>query len=512
MPGEASLRYIRGMSRRVLLAGFIQETSSFNPVLTVHDDFQAVDGPEVRHVLGATSTEVGGALGVFDAVGLDVATALTAWSGSGGPVAEADLQRFLEQFSRSVAEAIRVGCDGVYLALHGAMVGELEMDPEGALLERVRQLVGDVPVVLSMDLHGILTDRMVDGSDAILPFHTYPHTDQHETGQRAAHVLLQLLDGTRALTTRIRLPMLVRGDELLTATGLFGEVIRRCQRFEADPRGLAAGVLIGNPFTDVPDLRSNVILATDESAGDGVQAWAREEALAMARFLWSHRARLQAPLTPLDDAIRQARKTDGLCVFSDAADATSSGASGDSNHILRGLIEHGFDRRALLTIVDAPAVAAAIEAGVGTHTCLHLGGSLDPARHTPLRVEAYVRSLGDGEFLYEDRTRAHAGRTAVLVIADTIQVLVTERHIHVMGRRLFLAHGLDPEEFDLVSMKSPNGFRTHYESIAARIIPVDVPGSTSANLHSLPYSRCPRPIFPLDPEEEVLAASEFPLA
>ena len=39
----------------------------------------------------------------------------------------------------------------------------------------------------------------------------------------------------------------------------------------------------------------------------------------------------------------------------------------------------------------------------------------------------------------------------------------------------------------MVVVKSPNGYRTWYESIAASMIPVDVPGSTSANLRSLPY-------------------------
>ena len=513
----ANLSLLPVMAYRILLAGFIQETSSFNPVLTELADFQTCSGTDVRRVLGPTATEIGGALSVFDAAGVDVLPAMAAWSGSGGPVNEAALQQLLVSFDGAISRAVAGGCDGVCLILHGAMAGQVEMDPEGALLTLVRRHVGhDVPVVISMDLHGILTDRMVALSNAILPFHTYPHTDHIETGQRAARVLLRLLGGAQAHVVRIRLPMLVRGDELLTATGLFGEAIRRCQRFEADSRGLAAGVLIGNPFTDVPDLRSNVVLTVDRAAGADAQDWARAEALHIAGFLWSRRQYLQAPLTGLDEAIRLARDTDGLCVFSDAADATSSGASGDSNHILRGLMADHFPRRALLTIVDAPAVLAAINSGVGSRTTLSLGGSLDPGRHPPLQVEAYVRSIGDGEFSYEDGTRAHGGRTAVLIIGahlvpdGGIHVLVTERHVHVMGRRLFQAHGLNPEEFDLVSMKSPNGFRVHFESIAARIIPVDVPGSTSANLHSLPYRNCPRPIFPLDPEHEVIDHLEFP--
>ena len=45
----------------------------------------------------------------------------------------------------------------------------------------------------------------------------------------------------------------------------------------------------------------------------------------------------------------------------DAADATSSGASGDSNAILKGLFESGYKGKALLPIVDAPAVEAAFK-------------------------------------------------------------------------------------------------------------------------------------------------------
>ena len=50
--------------------------------------------------------------------------------------------------------------------------------------------------------------------------------------------------------------------------------------------------------------------------------------------------------------------------------------------------------------------------------------------------------------------------------------------------------------------KSPNGFRTHYEAICERIVAVDCPGSTSANLRSLPYENVTRPIYPLDEDAE----------
>ncbi|MBT6628747.1 MAG: hypothetical protein HOB49_17165, partial [Gemmatimonadetes bacterium] len=36
------------------------------------------------------------------------------------------------------------------------------------------------------------------------------------------------------------------------------------------------------------------------------------------------------------------------------------------------------------------------------------------------------------------------------------------------------------------------------EQISALIVPVDAPGSTSANLRSLPYQNVQRPTYPLD--------------
>ena len=81
-----------------------------------------------------------------------------------------------------------------------------------------------------------------------------------------------------------------------------------------------------------------------------------------------------------------------------------------------------------------------------------------------------------------------------------IDILVMTRSVYVVGRQVFTSHGLDPRDYDLVVVKSPNGFRTYYEEIASAIVPIDVPGSTSANLKSLPFENCPRPIFPLDEE------------
>ena len=101
-------------------------------------------------------------------------------------------------------------------------------------------------------------------------------------------------------------------------------------------------MFIGNPFTDVPGLCSRSLVATD---GDAPRA--ERDAVRLAEELWGVRERLgKASLTSLDEAARIAMTTSGTVILTDAADATSSGAPGDSNAILRVLVSAGYAKRA----------------------------------------------------------------------------------------------------------------------------------------------------------------------
>ncbi len=480
----------------ILVAECKQEISSFNPVPSTYADFEIGRGDALLHYHRGLNTEVAGALSVLDAA-TDVnvvptysARAIT----SGGTLAAADFARIRREFLEAIPRASTV--DGVYVSLHGAMAAVNEPDPEGLLLAEMRKVLGEqIPIVVSMDLHGILTERILAHSDAVVVYHTYPHVDFAPTGARAARLLLRILTGeVEPVTAVVPIPALVRGDELITKTGLIGGMIRRAQAIEASEGGLSAGMFIGNPFTDVPDLRSNSLVVTDGDA-----ALAEREAVEMAENFWAVRERLQQPLISLDEAAALTKQNaSGTVILTDAADATSSGASGDSNAILRALIEAKYAGRALAPIVDAAAVQAAMQAGIGATLDITLGGTLDPARFPPLPVEATVRMLSDGDFVSESNGAIwHAGSTAVLAVAQHI-VVATSRPVSLYDRSLFWAHGQEPRRFDAVVVKSPHCQPQMFSDWAARVLHVDAPGATSANLPRLGHTRCQRPIFPLD--------------
>src|SRR5439155_17226565 len=118
---------------------------------------------------------------------------VVAWAKPSGPVADTV---FEEITNHIVAGIQRCRPDGLLLALHGAMVAESFPDADGEVLARLRQALGPAfPIVLSLDLHGNLSQRLIDGCTAAVAYRTNPHVDQRECGRRAARLLARTLRG-----------------------------------------------------------------------------------------------------------------------------------------------------------------------------------------------------------------------------------------------------------------------------------------------------------------------------
>ena len=479
---------------RILVAECMQEISSFNPLQSSYDNFHIEHGSAMLAQEGL-NTGLGGALAVFREKDLEPVLALSARAGSAGLLSAAGWKRLCAEVMESIQRQAATGVDGMYFSLHGAMGADGELDPEGHLLSEVRRMLGpDIPIVISLDLHGILTDRMLRQINGVAIYHTYPHVDFASTGARAARILHRLVTKKLHPTiARVVIPALVRGDELITKSGCYGELIREARRMELDGTAMSAGIMIGNPFTDVPELCCQVVVATEGDA-----ELAKAEALLLAREFWPLRHRMQGKLVSLQRAIAQAATVAGPVVFTDAADATSSGATGDSNLILQGLRDALYRKRVLAQIVDPGAAAAAHKAGVGATISVKLGGAIDKRRFAPMPVTARVRLLSDGQSRLETmKIGLDAGPTAVLQF-DNFTVVVFSKTLSLFDRAMYYSNGLDPRDFDLIVVKSPHTEHHMYDAWVDNNFNVDLPGATSANLKSLGHSICARPIYPLD--------------
>jgi len=390
--------------------------------------------------------------------------------------------------------------DGVLLALHGAMVVEDEPDSEAEILERVRAVLpAGVPIVVTLDLHGHITQRMIQPGVAYIGYREYPHIDLYETGERGARLLLDWIGGrVRPVMAVAKRHMVVSPDAARTPAPPLSEIVAAARAMEAAGRVLHASLFPVQPWMDIPDLGFAALVCAD---GDGaVAAAAAEELAAMA---WARRERFEPELTPLDEVIRIGLSSEGLTVASDAGDTPSGGSAADSTAVLRALLAAGAERAGrltYLTMCDAEAAAEAARAGVGSTVTLSVGHrrSRDGA---PLSVTGIVRMVSDGNYVFSgsgaNGMPGAMGLTVVLAIGDIRLNLRSIPHME-WDLGVHESVGLDPRRAALIFVKSPSHFRVSYGPIAARILIADTPGPTCANMRRIPFTKVTRPFWPLD--------------
>ena len=465
---------------RILIGALFQETNDFHPNDTLYEDFNILRGDELFKDRDGV---VGGAVDIFsEREGLDIVPTYSATMGAGGTITHQCFERISSELLDAL-EKNKNSIDGVYLNLHGAMAAENEKDPEGFILQEVRRIVGhQVPVVASFDMHGTITRRMLSNMDGCSILHTYPHIDWYETGARAASVLLRILDGADPVIASVYIPTMVRGDELKTATGVHGTFIRYIKRLEERDDVLAGGIMLGHPPTDCPEQGSRVILITDRN-----RSLAEKEALHIGQSFWNMRSHMQCVLHSVEDGIQIAAKSEGTVIFADAADATSSGAPGTSNAILKGFLKSDYDGKVLFPIRDDLAVEKAMEEGVGKVIVVPLGGTRDP-RFKPLDVTVTVEVLG-----------RHDDIPIAVLKCDNITIFVAASGPLLCDRWMYPAFGQDPKSFDIVVKKLPHTPDEWYDDWAERTLTIDVPGAASPNIQTLDHQFVTRPIYPLDP-------------
>ena len=327
-----------GSGYRVLVCGMTQEIATMNPVPSTVEDFGRSWGddvhlaPEARAVFAEHPARI------------ELVPTYSAGGPSAGVLDQASFELMAAELLAEVRKAAEAGpVDGVFFPQHGAMGASEEHDPEGYLLEHVRAVVGPgVPIVITLDLHGVVTPRMCRNLNGLAALHTYPHIDGGDTARRAAAVLCRLMDGELGAPTlaRVRVPMLLRGNELITephtAPAHIKTLMGQCLELEASGAVVSADLMWGNPFTDVPELGCEVLICMD---GDDEQL--TEVSAQLAQQFWDGRETMQAALIQPDAAIARAKELlgtpcpanikgggRGTVVLSDASDATSSGAPG----------------------------------------------------------------------------------------------------------------------------------------------------------------------------------------
>ena len=474
-------------------AGFMHETNTFAPLKATWDDFLRpggspglTQGADILEVFPSRNSGTGGFINQAREMGHSLKP--IAWC-SAVPSAHVTEEAF-ENFSALLLSGLEQArpFDAVYLDLHGAMVTEHLEDGEGELLKRVRTLIGpDLPLVASLDLHSNTTAEMLEYSDGLIAYRTYPHLDMADTGVRAARYLDALLrSGRRAAKARRPLPFLMPLTGQCTMVEPSKGVYESLEALEDRDGVQHVSFTPGFPPADIQQC-GPVVIAYGET-----QDAADAAADMLYHYIAEREEQFAVPLLTPAQAVTQAMQSQASkpIVLADVQDNSGAGATSDTTGILAELVRQGAQGAVVGLLVDPAAAQAAHEAGVGSTLTLAIGGKLFTEGDPPFEAEWTVVGLSDGQFTCPGPFHLGApmqlGAMAYLKTGGVGVIISTHRQ-QPTDQAMFRHIGCEPTEQKILVLKSSVHFRGDFTDIAAEILVVEAPGAFIDRPETLPY-------------------------
>ena len=476
---------------KILIAGFQHETNTFAPSKAEWDDFVQGGGmPRMAHGndildLKGVNIPVGGFLEAMHGSPHQIFPVIWAAASPSAHVTEDAFERIAGKILEVASE---IQPDAVYLDIHGAMVADHVDDGEGELLKRIRTTVGKgVSIVCSLDLHANVTQLMLDTSDTLVAYRTYPHVDMAETGERAAFLLKYFMEGgNRLLKTSRRIPFLIPLHGQCTDIEPASKVYEYLKSLEYGsiksmsftPGFPAAdfpecGALVWGYGTNQPELESTVSALTDH-INEREHEW------------WID---IYNPEQAVNEAIRLSKNSKSPVVIADTQDNPGAGGNSNTTGMLRALISNQARDAALGILFDPEAAEAAHKTGEGKTITLRLGGEPALGDH-PFEGTFNIDSLSNGNLTVKGPMMRGAkislGPTACLRI-DGVSIVVGSSKVQMLDRELYRVAGVEPEKMKILVNKSSVHFRADFTPIAHSILVAESPGPMIADPINLPW-------------------------
>lgn len=484
---------------RIFVASFSHETNTFWPKKTDTDAFRSryyLTGQRVKEYFGGTRTPLGGFIDVLNKYGAEGIYSVAASAEPSGYVTKEAFEEVKGIMLDDLAAAGKI--DGVLLALHGAMVAEHEEDGEGNILSAVRELVGpDLPVIVTLDLHANITKKMVDCATGMIPHHEYPHVDGYIRSLEAAEMMMGTIRGDlRPVMTFRPLPLLASLVE--TQTEQYRPITEACEEARSSPGILEATIVHGFFAADIHDAGVTALVIAN-----GDKALADRVADRLADVAMQYRERLAfIPTYTPQEAFAEAEKTKGLVVLADICDNSGAGSSGDGTKLLRAMLDAGVTNAAYATITDRKVVEQCLRAGVGSYVDIELGGKTAPEQMgAPIACRAYVRGIFDGRYVNKGPMQTGIEfdmKTTAVIEIGGISVIVSSVARQPFDIEVFYRHGLSPQDFHILVVKSSIHYRACFGPYAEKMLSVECPGILKTDPRQLDYRNVRRPVFPLD--------------
>jgi microcystin degradation protein MlrC len=475
----------------------MQESNSFASSGATLDEFAMESGDLLIETYRGTNTEVGGFLSGLEDFKAAVAIPLiSAFALANGPIGDKSFDLLANLL---VEHILKADVDGLLIALHGAWLSESHASADAELMKRVRSTLDhDVPVVATLDFHANVRLSLLQETDAVIGYRTYPHIDMAQTGRKAAHMIQEMLiHDFRPRIYWMSVPLLAPPQSATTELPPVKDVMALLDQEFVAGATLAASFFCVQPWLDVKEVASSLVVvsrSSDEQIPLRIQG--------IAQKLWRRRGEFVVDWSAPGDLVRRVlQERHRPVIVSEAFDGTTGGAPGDNPGLLSTLIPHRQELSACLYVVDPEAAREARELGVGSIYRGPLCARKDSRFGFPVPVEGRVAHLSDGAFVLKGPVftgkRMGMGPTAVLEVGR-LKVVVASRAVMTIDPELYRSQEVEPQQQDLVAIKSPTLFMPGYASMLGCILHLDMPGVCRGNLGKVPFSNIARPIHPLD--------------
>lgn len=478
---------------RIFTAALATETNTFSPICIDRRDFEAsLYAPPGRHPVTPTLCTAPITVGrkVAAEKGWTLIEGTAAWADPAGLINRQAYESLRDEILDQLRAAMPV--DAVVMGLHGAMVADGYIDPEGDLLTRIREIVGpDILVCAELDPHSHLTEKRVAAADFFVVFKEFPHTDFVDRAKDLWRIAVDTLEG------RVKPEMAVFDCRMIDVFPTSKEPMRsfvdKLMAIEAaDADVLSLSVIHGFMAGDVPELGTKTIAITN-----GKREKAEHLARELGLELYSKRGTFRVPEIDEKQAVEKAMAAStGPVVIADMWDNPGGGTAGDATVVLAELMARGATNVAVGTIWDPIAVQICTAAGEGAEIALRFGAKSAPGTGNP--IDALVKvvkvvpdaAMQFGESFAEFGPAAHIRFGGIDVILNTVRV-------QSYDPSLFTAMGIDPVAKDILVIKSTNHFYAAFSRIASEILYCSAGTPYPNDPATNPYRRVRKDIWPM---------------
>jgi microcystin degradation protein MlrC len=346
---------------------------------------------------------------------------------------------------------------------------------------------------VTLDFHANVSRVMVEVSDALFLYRTYPHVDLAETGIRAARHLKAMREGLPKQAKAMReIGYLIPPAAQATFTEPLASIYARAAELDGALAGngriSTIAMAPGFALADIADCRPTVTVYADtqgaaDAAADELAKLFEANEHSFSQTLW-------APAEAVAEAQRLLREPgQGPVVLADTQDNPGGGGNGDTVGLLRALIDADADA-VVAHVWDPETALAAHAAGEGAVLTIGLGAKTGFAGEMPVEAEWVVEQLNDGNTTGTGNMgkgwKFHVG-PAALLRTGTVRVCVVSGKGQCLDQAQVRLFGLDPEAPRILAVKSTVHFRADFGPVARAILVVKSPGPVFADHTELAY-------------------------